>query len=176
MLFMANVFYNDSIFDSYQDYVLGGFVVEDGQYVDYNTICNAISGRLKYLIEDFYIRGWAANTETNVDYTEEDAMTQIAFMIKDNLGFYPSGMAIDNLHTAIMNSEHMVKWKEETIKSRVQEYFSKEVPQFEQNNEGIVNYLEKAKREAPMLYNEAESATYETTLEDYIEQLSLIEL
>jgi hypothetical protein len=75
-----------------------------------------------------------------------------------------------------MNSEHMVKWKEETIKSRVQEYFSKEVPQFSQDNEGIVNFLEKAKREAPMLYNEAESATYETTLEDYIEQLSLIEL
>lgn len=174
---MADIFYNDFIYESYQDYVLGGFTVDENDGVDFKTISNAVNNRLTALIEDFYMRGWAANTSTNVDYTEQDAMEQIAFIIKDNLGYFPEGVSISQLHMAIMKSEKMIKWLDETIKIRVQEYFPNQLT----NNlisrmRGIPSQNSKGKVESPMLYEEAESATYETTLEEFIEELSLIEL
>lgn len=174
---MADIFYNNFIYESYQDYVLGGFSVDENDGVDFKTISNAVNNRLTALIEDFYMRGWAANTSSNVDYTEEDAMEQIAFMIKDNLGYFPEGLSISQLHMSIMKSEKMIKWLDETIKSRVQEYIQTQLPTNIMNIvRGIPSESGKAKIESPMLFEEAESATYETTLEEFIEELSLIEL
>lgn len=172
---MPNIFYNQSIYDSYQDYVLGGFIVEDGDVVDYNTISNAVDKRIEVLIKDFYLRGWSANSSKNLEYTEEDAMTDIAFMITDNLGIMPKGLSMSNLHKTIINSENMMKWLNQEIKSRVSDYMKYEFS----NNvtmKGIPSLSESSSYQYDESYSEAESATYETTLEEYIEQLSLIEL
>jgi hypothetical protein len=174
---MDNIFYNDFIYQSNQDYVLGGFAIEDGMKVDFNTISNAVNNRLKVLIEDFYIRGWSSNTSSDIEYTQEDAMTQIAFMIKDNFGTFPLGLSMEQLHLAIMNTDNMTKWLDETIKVRVKEYYSTQVPNNTTSiNMGIPSQSSKAKIESPREYEEAESSTFESTLEEYIEQLSLIEL
>lgn len=174
---MSNIFYNESIFDSYQDYVLGGFLVEEGDVVDFTTISNAVNKRIEVLIEDFYMRGWSANASTDNQYTQEDAMIDIAFMIKDNLGVMPEGLSMSYLKTTILNSEKMMKWLNQEVKSRVEDYMKYEMPTNSSTPfMGVPSLGDKAQIEDKEKYEEAESGTLQTTLEQYIEELSLIEL
>jgi hypothetical protein len=167
---MNKIFYNTEIYNSFQDYALGGFIVNEGEQVNYNLIYTAIYNKIEALISDYINRGMIANNYDASKYTKEDALVDIGFMIKDFLGFYPEILAEQSIENAILTSDQMEKWLNIEIKDRIKQY------PFPQNatNMGIPN--EEEMIVDAVLYKEAEEATNDMTLEQYLEQLSLIEL
>jgi hypothetical protein len=166
---MDRIFYNTDIYESYQDYALGGFRVKDGEQINFSLIYTKIYDRIDNLILDFINRGMKANNFDTSKYSKEDAIVDIALLIKGFLGKYPSLLTEKSLQTAILDSEQMDKWLNLEIKDRI-----KNAPLPTNNTRtGIPNYFVDID---DTLYQEAEDATDKMTFEEYIEQLSLIEL
>lgn len=167
---MHKIFYNTEIYNSFQDYALGGFNVNEGEQVNFNLIYTAIYNKIESLISDYINRGMIANNYDASKYTKEDALVDIGFMIKDFLGFYPEVLAEQSIESAILESDQMNKWLYLEIKERIKTY------QFPQNASSMGIPNEEEMIVDSELYKEAEEATNNMTLEQYLEQLSLIEL
>lgn len=169
---MDKIFFNTEIYESYQDYALGGFVVHEGDQLNFNLIYNKIYDRVDYLISDYISRGMSANNFDASKYSKEDALVDIGFMIKDYFGMFPEILTEEMVHKTILDTEQMGKWLNLEIKDRLKKY------PFPQNltSISIQNQLDTETIVEVELYKEAEDATHNVTLEQYLEQLSLIEL
>jgi hypothetical protein len=167
---MDKIFYNTEIYNSFQDYALGGFIINEGEEVNFNLIYSSVYDKIESLISDYINRGMIANNFDASKYTKEDALVDIGFMIKDFLGFYPEILEEQSLQNAILNSDQMDKWLNIEIKDRIKVYpFPQSAPTMGIPNEDVMVV-------DSVLYKEAEEATNNMTLEQYLEQLSLIEL
>jgi hypothetical protein len=169
---MAEIFYNTEIFDGYRDYALGGFRVEDDNDINFTTVYSAVEDKIEALIEDYVLRCFAANNfDTNM-MTRDDAMLYIGVMIKDYLNTYPQIFNAEGLQESIMNSDQMQRWLYVDIKDRIKKYPYINV----QFVSGVPNEATAMYGRDEQLYQEAVDATDNMTLEQYLEQLSLIEL
>lgn len=169
---MDKIFFNPEIYESYQDYALGGFVVKESEAVSFNTIYTNIYDRVEYLVFDYINRGMIANNFDTSRYSKEDALVDIGFMLKDYFGMYPEVLTEEIVHKTIMDTEQMSKWLNLEIKERIKAFpFSQNLTSFTLQNDFDMNIIGNEK-----LYQEAQDATHNTTLEQYLEQLSLIEL
>lgn len=169
---MAEIFYNTEIFDGYQDYALGGFRVQDDSDINYTTIYSAVTDRIESLMHDYVARCFAANNFDTEAMTKQDAMLYIGMMIKDYLNTTPKLLNVEGLRTAIMNSDQMQTWLDVEIRDRIKKYpYSNNANISGVPNEANANFGKDYK-----MYEEAVDATDNMTLEQYLEQLSLIEL
>ena len=169
---MPNIFFNTEIFDSYQDFVLGGFFTDKKDRIDYNTIYAGVEDKINYLIKDYYLRAKSANMSKDLEYEERDAMVDIGLMLMDNLNYRIEGFDAKTIAESIMSCDQMFTWLNLNVKSKLKSYKHGTLP----TTVGIVNKSFGDYKSEMQLYVEAKEAVEGCTLENFIEQLSLIEL
>jgi hypothetical protein len=174
---MSNIFFNEAILSGYRDYAIGGIFVNEDEPITYNTIYFGVKEKLRHLIDDYYTRAYAASMEAKISFDAEEITTQLKYMVEDNFHVLPEYNNTDGFVYTIMNSDKMVKWMDETIKERVNYYFQV----YATNNvdvmdKGISNMALEEKIKETEAFQEALDTTTNITLEEFIEQLSSIEL
>ena len=72
---MDKIFYNTEIYNSFQDYALGGFIINEGEEVNFNLIYSSVYDKIESLISDYINRGMIANNFDASKYTKEEEKT-----------------------------------------------------------------------------------------------------
>ena len=74
---MENLYYNEDVFNSYRDYVLGGFVVDKDDIIDFELIQFKIEDKIEKLILNHFQDSNLLHIENNEEYDLKDALTSI---------------------------------------------------------------------------------------------------
>lgn len=167
---MPKTFVNDDIFPSDGDYVIGGFDTDQVDRFDYSTVYAAFVSRLEKLVADYLKRAELSHVEQLHENPKELAEKDLALLISDNIGVIPEYTNDGFLIQTIIDSDAAKKWL-----FSISENFS--YSQFSAAGiyKGVYNKAVEMSEEAPS-YQVAKQFTDETTLEQLIEQLSLIEI
>jgi hypothetical protein len=176
---MSKIFFNESVLSGYTDYALGGFYPEEDAKISFSTIKFQVENKISRLIDDYIGRAMAANMYSNEPFNMEKAKEYISTMLMDNLGVMPAMTDPQGFVQSVMQSDKMVKWLDETIKPRIENYLKYELSSTGNYavQSGIPNmaYLQEGVELLPE-YQEAKNAIDELTWEVFIEQLSTIEI
>jgi len=164
------VFVNDEIFQSDGDYVIGGFEtdkIEDFKLIDFK---NHLEQRISILIDDYLERATLYNAELGMENPQEEAREDLALVLHDNLELSVPYTDKDTVVNAILATDYIQKWVTDVhynIMSVEQKTFTEYKGIF---NQAIL--MDKTSEE----YTLAKYFTQTTTLESFVEQVSLIEL
>jgi hypothetical protein len=167
---MEYVFVNDEIFQSDGDYVIGGFVTDKVDGFTLIDFKNNLEERIGRLIEDYLERATLYNVELGIENPEQEAKQDLALVLHDNLELsipytdnqtiIDSILSVDKLQKWVMDLQYNIMSVEQVLVS---------------NYNGIYNQSVSMNR-ASQEYMMAKYFTEETTLESFVEQVSLIEL
>ena len=163
---MKKVFVNEDIFDSDGDYVIGGFKTDKKEGFTYSDFYEAVSKRIKTLLEDYIKRAAEFNKELGIENPEEAAKNDAVLLVFDYLKLSPEYNSVNDIANAIMDCDKMKSWLMK-IKSNIQEV-SDSFAQISIKNEAFKHSKEQVEN--------AEYFTDEAGFEQLIEQLSIIEL
>lgn len=164
------VFVNNEIFESDGDYVIGGFVSDKVENFNLSDFKNNLIEKLSKLIDDYLDRAILYNTELGFENPSEKSFQDLSFLVKDNLGSETPFLDKETIIQTILNNDKTQKWVLD-ISERVKNYQ-------EYNNQlysGIYNKAVEMDTTSPDYYN-AKYFSEEVSLEQVIEQLSIIEL
>lgn len=167
---MDKVFVNDDIFQSDGDYVIGGFVAPKDNNYNLADFTSHFSDRVKNMIDEYLERAMLYNQELGYDDPYDQAQSDLALLISDNLNVKTPYTDKETLAKTIVDSIQAQKWLlgiAENVKNYPDTIAS--------GHKGIYNQATTMDTTSPAYMN-AKYFTEETTLESMIEQLSIIEL
>ena len=171
---MENLYYNEDVFNSYRDYVLGGFVVEKDDLIDFELIQFKVEDKIEKLILNHFQDSNLLHIENNEEYDLKDALTSIYMSFSDYFGYYPKYYNdISFLVSEIMNTPNMQKWLYETIKNRVDSVRS--VANLKNRDSKIPNTKWELSKNLSLV-EDCKNAFKYNSLDLYLEQLSTIEM
>jgi hypothetical protein len=170
---MDKVFVNDDIFQSDGDYVIGGFIAHKEDDFNLGDFKAKFTERVAAMIDDYLQRAMIYNQELGYEDPYEQAKSDLALVISDNLHIETPYTDKETLAKTIINSIYAQKWVLE-IAENVRA-FNLDAPLSQGKFRGIYNHALTMDTSSPAYMN-AEYFTEESTLEAMIEQLSIIEL
>lgn len=168
---MDKVFVNDDIFQSDGDYVIGGFIPQKEDDFNLSDFESNFTKRLAKMIDEYLERAMIYNQELGYDDPYEQAKSDLALVISDNLNIKTPYTDKETLAKTIINSIQAQKWLLE-IAENLKGY---QMPINQGRFKGIYNKALTMDTSSPAYMN-AKYFTEESTLEAMIEQLSIIEL
>jgi len=162
------VFVNDEIFESDGDYIIGGFTTDQTEGFGYGDFVASLRLRMKGLIEKYLDQAVLYNVSLGMPDAEEEAKKDLALLISDNLNVKVPFTDIETVIETLMNDDRTQSWLL-GIKQNIMEF------QGDFAHRGIYNVGAEMDASSPA-YKNAEYFTEDCTLEQFIEQLSSIEL
>jgi hypothetical protein len=167
---MGKVFINDEIFTSDGDYVIGGFVTDKLAGFNFADFRSNLSDRILRLIDEYIERATLYNAELGLEDPASKATEDLALVIKDNFGVeVPYTDSVTVLDT-ILDTDKMQSWLL-GIKENIKDY---ELTAYSKYR-GIPNMANEMNLSSTEYMN-AKYFTEESTLESFVEQVSIIEL
>lgn len=163
------VFVNDEIFESDGDYIIGGFETDQTDGFAYANFVSALRERMKRLIDDYLQQAVLYNVSMGMPDAEEEARQDLALVISDNLKVKVPYMDTETVIDTLMNNEKTQSWLL-GIKQNVKEYQNTL-----SNFRGVYNIGAEMDTDS-VEYKNAQYFTDDCTFEQFIEQLSSIEL
>jgi len=165
---MEKVFINDMIFESDGDYVIGGFNTDQMDSFQFADFYEALLTRLSRLIDEYLDEATLVNAKLGYENPMEQAHADIFQIVFDNLNLESPYKDKQSIMNTILASDKMQSWVI-NLKENVKNY-----PESNIGN-GIINFSSKID-EHTETYRNAKQFTDETTFEQFIEQISTIEL
>ncbi len=166
---MREIYFNDTIFPSTIDYIIGGFYTEDNQEIKYHTAASELRDKIRELIDDFVDREILAQSHDGKAVSEEQALVAVCQVVYNYLGVMVESPTMDTIIEDLMDSEQVQTWLL-GVKFRFQQTNTININDTTKNKSFSLD--SNAKLEAK--YVAAEAATDETTFEQWIETLSTI--
>lgn len=163
------VFVNDEIFESDGDYIIGGFETDQSDGFTYPDFESALRERMKRLIDEYLEQAILYNVSLGMPNAEEEAKEDLALVISDNLKVKVPYTDTDTVIDTLMNNEKTRSWLF-GIKQNVKEYQTTL-----SNFRGVYNIGAEMDTNSAQ-YKNAQYFTDDCTFEQFIEQLSSIEL
>lgn len=164
------VFVNDDIFESDGDYIIGGFETDKVENFNYGDFVTALRFRMEGLIEQYLQEATLYNLSLGMPNAEEEAKQDLALLINDNLKIEVEFNDTETVIDTLMSDARTQSWLlgiKQNIKDLPQ---SNVAPHMGVYNKGAD--IEESSSE----YQNAKYFTEDCTLEQFIEQLSTIEL
>jgi len=165
---MEKVFINDMIFESDGDYVIGGFNTDKMDSFQFADFYEALLSRLSRLIDQYLDEATLVNAKLGYENPMEQAHEDIFQIVFDNLNLESPYKDKQSIMNTILASDKMQSWVI-NLKENVKNY-----PESSIGN-GIVNFATKIDVHTET-YQDAKIFTDDTTFEQFIEQISTIEL
>ena len=165
---MKKVFINDMIFESDGDYVIGGFNTDQMDSFEFADFYEALLTRLSRLIDEYLDEATLVNAKLGYENPMEQAHDDIFQIVFDNLNLESPYKDKQSIMNTILANDKMQSWVI-NLKENVKNY-----PESNIGN-GIINFSSKID-EHTETYRNAKQFTDETTFEQFIEQISTIEL
>jgi len=165
---MKKVFINDMIFESDGDYVIGGFNTDQMDSFQFADFYEALLTRLSRLIDEYIDEATLVNAKLGYENPMEQAQNDISEIVLDNLKLESPYKDKQSIMNTILANDKMQSWVI-NLKENVKNY-----PESNIGN-GIINFSSKID-EHTETYKDAKQFTDETTFEQFIEQISTIEL
>jgi hypothetical protein len=165
---MKKVFINDMIFESDGDYVIGGFNTDQMDNFQFADFYEALLTRLSRLIDQYIDEATLVNAKLGYENPMEQAHDDIFQIVFDNLKLESPYKDKQSIINTILSNDKMQSWVI-NLKENVKNY-----PESNIGN-GIINFSSKID-EHTETYRDAKQFTDETTFEQFIEQISTIEL
>ena len=164
------VFVNDQIFESDGDYIIGGFETEQVENFNYADFVAALRTRIEKLVEQYIQQATEYNLSLGLPNAEQQAREDLGLVISDNLKVQAPFFDTETIVDTLMNDERTQSWLL-GIKTNIKSY------QYQLNAplKGIINQAVDMDSTSET-YKNAEYFTDDCTLEQFIEQLSSIEL
>ena len=153
----------------YGDYILGGFETDQTDGFAYADFESALRERMTRLIDDYLKEAILYNISLGMPNAEEEARQDLALVISDNLKVKVPYMDTETVVNTLMNNEKTQTWLF-GIKQNVKEYQSTL-----SNFRGVYNTGVEMDTNSEE-YKNAQYFTDDCTFEQFIEQLSSIEL
>ena len=164
------LFVNQDIYQSDGDYVIGGFYTDKTENFNFTDFKDNVKERIENLLQVYLSEADAYNAELGFDEPTEKSKLDAANVILDNLGIEVEYLQENQLVNAIMKSPQMQYWMD-GIRTRIKEF-----PEFlNASYVGVFNESSKI-GENSYTYQNAKQFTDESTFQQLIEQLSIIEL
>jgi len=167
----SDIFYNEDIFVSQRDYILGGFnsqelnkiqVIDDGSTLSFTKLESIFRDRLENAIEtlkkEITINVLESDSEANI---EQDIYDNITNSLQTYLEIKANGISSSDLAYQIKNHSAYITWSNK-IKERVDAY---------KNNLTYSTSDVNINKKSIVTVNEAEDLTYNATFEQMLEQL-----
>lgn len=164
------VFVNDQIFESDGDYIIGGFDTDQIENFNYADFQSALRNRMVKLIDQYLKEAVQYNVSLGFPNAEQQAREDLGLLISDNLKVEVAFFDTDTIVDTLMNDDRTQTWLF-GIKDNIKGYES----QINSPHRGIYNQAVEMDTSSPQ-YKNAEYFTDDCTLEQFIEQLSSIEL
>jgi hypothetical protein len=164
------VFINDDIFQSEGDYVIGGIIAPKDYNYKLADFTAHFSDRVNNMIDEYLERAMIYNQELGYNDPYDQAQSDLALLISDNLNVKTPYTDKDTLAKTIVDSIQAQKWIL-GVAENVNNYPETLVD----GRRGIYNKAISMDTSSPAYMN-AKYFTEESTLESMIEQLSIIEL
>lgn len=164
------VFVNEQIFESDGDYIIGGFETDQVDMFNYGDFVEALRTRIQNLVEVYLEQATKYNMSLGIPNAEQKAKEDCALVISDNLNIEPAFFDTESIVDTLMNDDHTKKWLFE-IKYNINNYEYAVAGL----HKGIHNQSVDMDT-ASTTYRNAEYFTEDCTFEQFIEQLSSIEL
>jgi hypothetical protein len=164
------VFVNDDIFTSDGDYVIGGFTTDKADGFNLSDFKANLTERLSKLIDDYLDRATLYNVELGLENPDEVAKNDLALMLKDNLGYAVSYTDKETMIKSIVDYDKTQSWILK-INQNINDFEPFQASKFK----GVYNQTLELDVTSPKYMN-AKYFTEEVSLEEVIEQISMIEL
>jgi hypothetical protein len=164
------VFVNDDIFTSDGDYVIGGFITDKADNFNLSDFKANLTERLSRLIDDYLDRATLYNVELGLANPDEVAKEDLALLLKDNLGYAVSYTDKETVVKSIIDYDKTESWILK-INQNINDFESFQASKFK----GVYNQTLELDVTSPKYMN-AKYFTEEVSLEEVIEQISMIEL
>ena len=165
---MGKVFLIDEVYRSDSDYIIGGFQTDQISGFTINDIKTALSNKLSRLIDDYLEIATSVNAKRGVENPLEESHMNLAAVLMDNLEINTPYIDKETIITQIINCDKTQKWFM-LIQDNINEATDFTVSMGIQNQS--LNMDENS-----IKYQLAKEFSEESTLEQIIEQLSMIEL
>ena len=104
------VFVNDDIFTSDGDYVIGGFTTDKSDNYNLSDFKEHLYLRLSRLIDDYLDRATLYNVELGYENPNEVAKTDLALLLKDNLGYAVTYTNKETVIKSIIDFDKTQSW------------------------------------------------------------------
>ena len=156
------------IFESDGDYVIGGFTTDQMDSFQFADFYEALLTRLSRLIDEYLDEATLENVKLGYENPMEEAKENLALVVSDNLQVHCPHNDKQTVMDTILASDKMQSWVL-NLKENIKNY-----PESNIGN-GIINFASKID-EHTETYRVAKQFTDETTFEQFIEQISTIEL
>lgn len=156
------------IFESDGDYVIGGFNTDQMDSFQFADFYEALLTRLSRLIDEYLDEATLVNAKLGYENPMEQAQNDISEIVLDNLKLESPYKDKQSIMNTILANDKMQSWVI-NLKENVKNY-----PESNIGN-GIINFSSKIDVHTET-YRNAKQFTDETTFEQFIEQISTIEL
>ena len=164
------VFVNDDIFTSDGDYVIGGFTTDKADNYNLSDFKEHLYLRLSRMIDGYLDRATLYNVELGLENPAEVAKTDLALLLKDNLGYAVAYTDKETVIKSILDYDKTQSWILK-INQNIQDFESYQAT----NYRGVYNQAAFGTCTTEE-YENAKYFTEEISLEEVIEQISMIEL
>jgi hypothetical protein len=168
------IFYNEQIFDSGEDYQIGGFYTDKKENITYADIFSAFVDRISNYIDEYVkiaVESYAVQGYENPD---NEAMNALYLVTQDYLEVPEAGIRIEleyiskeTILKAIVDCDQSQKWLtkiDEKVKNYPKDVIAEQY--------GIKNFSETKSK----LHKEAKEIMEDSSLESILERLSTIDL
>jgi hypothetical protein len=161
------IFFNTDIFTNEGDFVIGGFRMNGKTEIKYADVYFALFDRIQNLIDEYIERYISSTAKFDEDSAKKNnALKEIKQLIKDYLSIDITSSGYDEMPKVIIETPQIVRWLSD-VKDRLNYELTKI-----QAGAGVKNGTGSVQ----MNYSIAEEFTKNTTLEDFLQQISQIEL
>ena len=164
------VFVNDQIFPSDGDYIIGGFETDKVENFGVADFVDALRVRIEKLVDQYLKQAIEFNMSLGIPNPEQKAREDLGLVISDNLKIEVPFFDTQTIVDSIVNDDHTQKWLF-NVKWSIKNYEFQTAPRYK----GVYNQSVEMNTEA-ITYKNAEYFTDDCTFEQFIEQLSSIEL
>jgi hypothetical protein len=165
---MGKVFINEDVFPSDSDYSIGGFETDKESGFTISDIKTGLINKLSRLIDTYLENATDFNAECGIENPKEYAKVNLAAVLLDNLQIHTPYLDKETMISEIINCDKTQKWLfgiQNNIKIAINQTVSI----------GVENQSLNIDESSPQ-YQEAKELSENTTLEEVVEQLSMIEL
>jgi hypothetical protein len=163
-------FVNDGIFLGDGYYVIGGFSTTKIDGFKFSDFDSSLNERIHFLIENYIEKTAQIYFEDKIENAREKAHIDCARVIGDNLKIPVENNDIESLCDAVKNSDQIQKWLDD-IRENVKNYEFPVASPYRTIHNQSIDMSEDSEE-----YKSATEYTDETTFEEFIEQVSIIEL
>jgi hypothetical protein len=164
------VFVNDDIFTSDGDYVIGGFITDKEDNFNLSDFKANLTERLSRLIDDYLDIATLYNVELGLANPDEVAKEDLALLLKDNLGYAVAYTDKETVIKSIIDYDKTQSWILK-INQNINDFEPFQASKFK----GVYNQTSELDVTSPKYMN-AKYFTEEVSLQELIEQISMIEL